>query len=343
MYKYLIRPLLFALSPETAHRVTVGLLRFVGRLPFGRRIMRLTCGVHHKSLEREVLGMHFENPVGVAAGLDKNGTFYKELSSLGFGFVEIGAVTPRAQSGNPRPRLFRLPDDNAIVNRMGFNNDGVEALVRRLKHGHRHTIIGANIGKNTDTPNEEAVDDYLRLFRLLYEYVDYFVVNVSCPNVQNIGALQNGKALREILAPLFEFRCGQNNYRPILVKVSPDLTFEQLDEIIEVLIDTPLDGIEATNTTTSREGLRAPQNQIDFVGRGGLSGRPLHKRAVEVVRYIHTRTEGRYPIIGVGGIMSAADAHEMLDAGADLIQLYTGFIYNGTGLVREICKSLIKR
>jgi dihydroorotate dehydrogenase len=343
MYKKLIRPILFLFNPETAHKITAAMLRFFGALPLGRRIIALFCKVEHPSLEREVLGIKFPNPIGVAAGLDKDATFYRELSALGFGFIEVGAVTPRSQPGNAKPRCFRLKKDRAIINRFGFNNLGMEKMAERLSAKRKKGIVvGVNLGKNSDTPNEQAASDYLKSFRALYDSADYFVVNVSCPNVENIGKLQNKDSISEILEPMFAFRRGQNNYRPILVKVSPDLSFEQLDEIVDVLIETPLDGLVATNTTTSRDNLKTSEKRIKRIGRGGLSGAPLHKRAVEVVRYLHKKTEGNYPIIGVGGIMSVDEAQEMLDAGANLIQLYTGFIYEGPSLVKNICKRLIK-
>lgn len=343
MYKNFIRPILFMFGPETAHKITSSLIRFAGWLPFGRLIIGMFCKVKHPSLQREVLGIKFPNPIGVAAGLDKDATFYQELSAMGFGFIEVGAVTPRPQPGNEKPRCFRLPKDRALINRFGFNNKGMEAMAERLKAERKKGIVvGVNLGKNTDTPNENAATDYLKSFRTLYDSADYFVVNVSCPNVQNIGKLQNKDSIKEILEPMFDFRRGQNNYRPILVKVSPDLNFTQLDEIVDVLVETPLDGLVATNTTTSRDTLQTSSRKVNRIGRGGLSGAPLHKRAVDMVHYLRVKTNGNYPIIGVGGIMSVEDAQEMLNAGADLIQLYTGFIYEGPSLVKNICKSLIK-
>ncbi len=343
MYKFFIRPILFLFNPETAHKITVRLIRFAGMIPFGRKIMSLMNKEKHPSLEREVLGIKFPNPIGVAAGLDKDATFYRELSALGFGFIEVGAVTPRPQPGNAKPRCFRLKKDRALINRFGFNNHGVEEMADRLNAQRKKGIIvGVNLGKNSDTPNEQAANDYLKSFRKLYDSADYFVVNVSCPNVENIGKLQNKESIKEILEPMFDFRRGQNNYRPILVKVSPDLTYMQLDDIVEVLKETPLDGLVATNTTTSRNNLKTSDKRIQNIGRGGLSGAPLHKRAVDIVHYLHKQTDGNYPIIGVGGIMSVEEAQEMLDAGANLVQLYTGFIYEGPSLLKNICKSLIR-
>jgi len=342
MYDSIFRPLLFLFGPERIHSVTVGLLRILEHIPGMRFLVGLFFRENNPALQREVLGIKFPNPVGLAAGFDKNAEIYDMLSALGFGFVEVGAVTPKPQSGNPRPRLFRLTQDEAIVNRMGFNNKGMENAISHLRRGSR-IPIGANIGKNTATPNDTAPADYLKLFRSLYEYVDYFVVNVSCPNVKDIGRLQSKENILSILEPFFDFCRGQNTYRPVLVKISPDLSFGQIDDIIEVLIDTPLDGIVAANTTTSRAGLRTSGRQIEKIGAGGLSGRPLKERALEIVRYVHEKTEGRYPIIGVGGVMDEQDALDMLDAGADLVQIYTGLIYRGPSLVRRICKALVQR
>ncbi len=343
MYKTILRPILFRFPPETIHRLIMTCLKIGGKIPGGRALIRSLCTYRHPSLEREVFGMRFPNPIGLAAGFDKNAEAYDDISALGFGFVEVGTVTPKPQPGNPRPRLFRLPADQALINRMGFNNHGVENMQRNLRGRDRRTIVGCNLGKNTLTPNEEAPADYLRIFRCLYEYVDYFVVNVSCPNVKNITALQNRESLYEILQGLFDFRRGQNQYRPILIKISPDLDFEQLDDMIAILKETPLDGIVATNTTTSRAGLQTNKKTVNAIGNGGLSGAPLTARSLEVIRYVHEKTEGRYPIIGVGGIMTPEDACNMLDAGASLVQVYTGFIYNGPAFVKRICKLLRQR
>lgn len=343
MYKRIIRPILFLFNPETIHGLVAGMLRFAGKLPGGRALLRACYSYKDPSLEREVLGIKFPNPVGLAAGFDKNARYYKEMASLGFGFVEVGTVTPKPQPGNPRPRLFRLKEDNALINRMGFNNNGVEAMVKNLRNRNKDIVIGGNLGKNTLTPNEEAPADYLKMFRSLYEYVDYFVINVSCPNVKDITALQNKESLMGILGGLFDFRRGQNDYRPILLKISPDLPREQVDDIVGILIDTPLDGLVAVNTTTSREGLDTPSKIISNIGNGGLSGAPLSERSVEMVRYLHAKTEGRYPIIGVGGVMTPEDAQRLLNAGASLVQVYTGFIYEGPSFVKRICRSLAGR
>lgn len=343
MYKKIIRPVLFWFNPESVHGFVAGMLRFTGKLPGGRALLRTFFSYKDPSLEREVFGIKFPNPVGLAAGFDKNARYYKDMSALGFGFIEVGTVTPKAQPGNPRPRLFRLKKDNALINRMGFNNHGVEAMVKNLRERDKNIVIGGNLGKNTLTPNEDAPADYLKMFRSLYEYVDYFVINVSCPNVKDITALQNKESLMAILEGLFDFRRGQNNYRPVLLKISPDLPYEQVDDIVDILIDTPLDGLVAVNTTTSREGLNASAKTLSSIGNGGLSGAPLTERSVEMVRYLHEKTEGRYPIIGVGGVMSPEDAQRLLDAGASLVQVYTGFIYEGPGFVKRICKSIAHR
>ncbi len=350
MYK-LIRPLLFKIAPETIHHIIVWGLKVLHYIPGGRVLLRACFTLRHPSLEREVFGIRFPNPVGLAAGFDKDAEVYDEVGALGFGFVEVGAITPKAQPGNPKPRLFRLPLDKALVNRMGINNKGLDSAVHNLRCNRcdedaprrRRTILGANVGKNTLTPNEAAPGDYLKVFRSLYEYVDYFTVNVSCPNVAELACLQEKDNLRDILGELVDFRRGQNNYRPILMKISPDLTHQQIDDMIEVMTSCGIDGIMATNTTTSREGLKTEPFTVGKIGRGGLSGAPLTKRSVEMVRYIHEKTQGNFPIIGVGGIMSPEDALAMLDAGASLIQVYTGFIYEGPCFVRKICKALKER
>lgn len=343
MYKKIIRPILFRFNPERIHHWTVGALRFSGRIPLVRNIIRRMFTVSDPRLERDVLGMRFPNPVGMAAGFDKDATAYRELGMLGFGFVEVGTVTPLAQPGNPKPRSFRLPKDKALINRMGFNNGGMENAANNLRGRKDKPIIGVNIGKNTLTPNESAPQDYLKLFRGLYEFADYFVVNVSCPNVVGLAKLQTEDYLLSIVEPMLEFRRGQNEYRPILVKISPDLTKEEIDAVVKVVIDTLVDGVVATNTTTRREGLHISRKKLDQIGNGGLSGAPLTKRAIETVRYVHEKTEGRYPIIGTGGMMTEQDVLDMLDAGADLVQIYTGLIYNGPGFVKKICKALLRR
>lgn len=340
MYKKIIRPLLFRLQPETIHHLMVAALRIGRFVPLLKPCMRSVCTYKNEKLEREVFGLKFPNPIGLAAGFDKNAEIYDMMGAMGFGFVEIGTVTPRAQPGNPKPRLFRLPQDSAIINRMGFNNRGVERAVSKLRHRHPGLIIGGNIGKNTVTANENATADYLQLFRRLYDYVDYFVVNVSCPNVANLTGLQSKQSTIDILMPLKEFRKGQSDYRPILLKISPDLSQEQVDTMIDVVRECRIDGIVATNTTTARQPLTTDPEQVKAIGNGGLSGRPLTERSRAMVRYIHTKTEGKLPIIGVGGVMTVDDAQQMLAAGASLVQVYSGFIYEGPGFVKRICQRL---
>lgn len=342
MYRRIIKPILFSLTIERAHHVALLLLRIIGLIPGGRWFLRKCYTVRHPALEREVFGVKFANPVGLAAGFDHNGEAYRELAALGFGFIEIGTVTPRPQAGNPRPRVFRLPKDRAIINRIGLSNRGLDKTICHLRRPHEGLIVGCNIGKNTVTPPENAAADYLRLFRNLYQYADYFTVNISCDNACHDEKTYTRGHLLSILDPLFDFRRGQSEYRPVMLKISPDLSDEEIDRVTDVLMSTPLDGIVASNGSHgSRQGLRTSRTSLDKIGSGRLSGAPLTQRAVEVVRRIHTRSGGNFPIIGVGGIMSPADAKAMLDAGADLLQLYTGYIYEGPGLVGEICRSLI--
>lgn len=342
MYKHFFRPLFFLISPETIHHLIVFGLKAGQWIPGFDALLRALFTVKHPSLEREVFGLKFPNPVGLAAGFDKNAEVYNEIAGFGFGFIETGTVTPKGQPGNPKPRLFRLPKDQALINRMGFNNNGADAMLKQLQKKKRKTVIGVNLGKNTATPNEQAPAEYLSSFRQLYDYADYFVVNVSCPNVKDLCGLQNKEHLKEIVSGLTEFRRGQSTYTPILMKVSSDLTQSQIDDTIEVLQESGMDGIVAVNTTTSREGLATDPETVASKGNGGLSGKPLTQRSVEMVRYIHQKTGGCFPIIGVGGIMTVDDAMAMLDAGASLIQIYTGFIYNGPGFAKKICKRLIK-
>ena len=341
MYRRIIKPLLFSLNIERAHHVVLLMLRIFGLIPGGRWLLRKCYAVEHPALEREVFGMRFANPVGIAAGFDRNGEAFRELAALGFGFVEVGTVTPRPQTGNPRPRVFRLPKDNAIINRIGLANRGLETAIRHLRRPHGGVIVGCNIGKNTSTPAENAPADYLKLFRNLYQYADYFTVNISCDNSCREGTTHTRDHILQILNPLFDFRRGQNQYRPIMLKISPDMTDEVIDRITDVMLETPLDGIVATNGSHNREGLKTSRTTLEKIGSGRLSGAPLTRRAVEIVRRIHTRSGGTYPIIGVGGLMSADDVRAMLDAGADLVQLYTGYIYEGPGLVRDVCRALI--
>ncbi len=313
------------------------------QLPGAAAMADRQFGVADKRLERKLFGLTFPNPVGLAAGLDKNAVLVDELSHFGFGFIEIGTLTPRPQAGNPVPRLFRLPADGGLINRMGFNNDGVAVAVERLRERKGKIIIGGNIGKNKDTPNEAAEQDYIACFEALYEVVDYFVINVSSPNTPNLRALQEREPLQRLILALQNQNLARAKPKPILLKIAPDLNEAQLDDIVAMAAETNLSGLIATNTTISRSGLQTPSNNIEQIGAGGLSGKPLAKRATEVIRYLHRQSGGSIPIIGVGGIFSPEDALEKLAAGASLIQLYTGFIYEGPALVRNINKALLSQ
>ncbi len=341
MYNRIIKPLLFALSIERAHRAVLVALRLTGMSRAGRWILGRCWRTEHPALEREVFGVHFRNPIGLAAGFDTDGEAVDAFGAMGFGFVEVGTVTPHAQSGNQHPRIFRLTKDRAIVNRLGLENCGLERMIRNLRRGHEGIVIGCNIGKDPATPPEQAPRDYLKLFRNLYQYVDYFTVNISYGDAAHEVENHTRAYVERILQPLIDFRRGQNQYRPIMVKISPDITDEQIDGIAQVLIDTPLDGVVATNGTYRREGLRTSRMSMNHIGAGRLSGAPLTARAIEVIRRVHTKSGGAYPIIGSGGVMSAADVKAMMDAGADLVQLYTGFVFEGPALLGDICNALI--
>ena len=340
MYRF-FRPLFFAFPPEAIHAFVAALMRFAYTIPPLRALIRKIFIVKHPALEREFCGLKFSNPVGLAAGFDKNAKLYQSFSMLGFSFIEIGTVTPKGQPGNPKPRSFRIKRDNALINRMGFNNKGVDAAVKQLKRKRPDVIIGGNIGKNTATPNDEAPADYLECFRKLYPYVDYFTVNVSCPNVANLSELQNIGSLAGILSAVLAERDRQECRKPVLVKISPDISLLHLDEILDLAEKTGIDGIVAINTTTSRNDLTTGSEQIAQIGKGGLSGKPLTGKALETVNYIRQHTSGRLPVIGVGGIMTAQDAINMINAGATLVQIYTGFIYEGPSLAKKINKALI--
>lgn len=341
MFK-LLQILVPLLGAERAHDWAVALLHCIGKLPGAKWLMSKIYAVHHPSLEREVFGLKFKNPVGIAAGYDRNGEIFRELGALGFGFVEIGTVTPVHQPGNPKPRIFRLDDDKAILNRVGLSSKGLERVISNLRSGNKDVVVGCNIGKNTITSPENAPADYLKVFRNLYQYVDYFTVNVSYNTTFKQYVPRTRESIMAILEPLFDFRRGQNQYRPILLKISPDLSNEDIDMMTDIMIDTPLDGIVATNSTTNMQGLATPQQKLKSLGIGTVSGRPLTQRSIEVVRRIYERSNGTYPIIGVGGLMTPEDVHQMLAAGATLVQLYTGFVYEGPKLVSDICHSLIK-
>lgn len=340
MYKALIRPILYSFQPEKAHHIAMGLLMLFCKCPFFPPILRGMFQFSDKRLEREVFGIKFKNPVGLAAGFDKEASFYNELSNFGFGFIEIGTITPKGQPGNDKPRLFRLTEDDALINRMGFNNGGMESAIKNLKKRRKGLIIGGNIGKNKVTPNENATADYLACFHGLFDLVDYFVVNVSSPNTPGLRDLQDKEPLTLLLNTLQEENKKKTTPKPILLKIAPDLSNEQLDDIVDILSDTKIAGVIATNTTIDRSKLTTPTATVKAIGNGGLSGLPVKARSTEVIRYLHNKSSGSFPIIGVGGIHSAEDAIEKLNAGASLVQIYTGFIYEGPGLIKKINKAL---
>lgn len=343
MYKSIIRPILFLFSPERIHQFVFCCLRFVQTIPGGLKLTSLFFSYRSSNLEREVFGIRFPNPVGLAAGMDKDAEVYDVLGQMGFGFIEIGTVTPKPQPGNDKPRLFRLPANQALINRMGFNNKGVVAMAHKLRNKRTKVIVGGNIGKNKTTPNPEAGQDYLTCFEVLYPYVDYFVVNVSSPNTPNLRELQDKEPLTLLLSSLRKLALEKSAYKPILLKIAPDLELSQLDDILDIVSITGIDGIVATNTTISREGLSYSAEWVERLGTGGLSGKPLTQRTTEVIRYLHTKSAGKVPIIAVGGIMSASDALEKLEAGASLVQIYTGFVYEGPAFARKINKYLASR
>jgi dihydroorotate dehydrogenase len=341
---WFIRKILFLFDPEKVHYFSTNTLNFILKIPFVKVIFKKLFSIEHQILERNILGLKFKNPVGLAAGFDKNATMFQDLEYLGFGFIEVGTVTPKPQEGNEKPRLFRLKKDEAILNRMGFNNDGLESVKLRLKNRKKDgLIIGGNIGKNKITSNEDAINDYIIAFNELFDVVDYFAVNVSSPNTPNLRALQEKEPLTKILSELQLLNNYKKIPKPILLKIAPDLTNEQLDDIIEIVRVTKIAGVIATNTTINRTELKTDEKIIESIGAGGISGKPLTERSTEVIRYLHNKSNAAFPIIGVGGIHSPEDAIEKLKAGASLIQLYTGFIYEGPGLIKRINKELIKQ
>ena len=344
MYNTILKPLLFSFKPEKAHKITMQLFRLSLSLPFGRKIFKSLYTLEDKKLQRTLFGLNFDNPVGLAAGFDKDGRYFKDLENLGFGFIEIGTVTPKPQDGNPKPRLFRLKEDDALINRMGFNNEGLDAFVERIKkRSNDRIIIGGNIGKNKVTPNEMAFRDYEICFEALYPYVDYFVVNVSSPNTPNLRDLQEKEPLTKLLNSIQKLNQDKIAPKPILLKIAPDLTEGQLDDIIDIVSDTKIDGLIATNTTVDRSNLSTDQSVIQQIGNGGLSGAPLRNRSTEIIRYIHTKSNGSIPIVGVGGISKPEDAIEKLEAGASLVQVYSGLVYYGPGLIRDINKAILDK
>ena len=342
MYKILVRPVLFLFDPEKVHHFTFSLIRFLCKIPFVASIFRGMYQVEDKRLERTLFGITFKNPVGLAAGFDKNAVLYNELANFGFGFIEIGTVTPIGQVGNPKKRLFRLKDDKGIINRMGFNNDGLEVAIEQLKKNKGKLIIGGNIGKNTQTKPENYTADYEACFKGLHPYVDYFVLNVSCPNVGSHAKLNDKDYLLELISAVQKLNNQEVIQKPILLKIAPDLNNNQLDEIIELVYETKIDGVIASNTSTTRDNLKASDELLKEIGNGGLSGQPIKAQSTKVIQYLSDNSNKAFPIIGVGGIHSAEDAIEKINAGADLVQIYTGFIYEGPNLIKEINKALIK-
>ncbi len=342
MYKILIRPILFLFDPEKVHHFSFSIIKVISKIPGFVCLLRTLYRVKDQRLERKLFGLTFENPVGLAAGFDKNAVLYNELANFGFGFIEIGTVTPKAQTGNPKKRIFRLISDRGIINRMGFNNDGLQNAIKNLKKNKGKVIIGGNLGKNTSTPPEKYTEDYLQCFKELHPYVDYFVLNVSCPNVGSHAKLSDKSYLIELIS---EVKKANNNFKkqkPILLKISPDSNKIQLDEVIEIVENTKIDGVIATNTSTSRNNLKTSKEKISNIGNGGLSGKPISQKSTEIIKYLATKSNKSFPIIGVGGIHSASDAIEKLYAGADLVQIYTGFIYEGPSLIKKINKAILR-
>ena len=342
MYKTIIRPILFCFDPEKVHYFTFSVIRNLSKLPGIKGVIKSLYMVEDKRLERQLFGLTFKNPVGLAAGFDKNAVLYNELSNFGFGFIEIGTVTPKAQEGNPKKRLFRLKEDNGIINRMGFNNEGLQAAITQLKKNKGQLIIGGNIGKNTQTLPEDYTKDYLECFNALHPYVDYFVLNVSCPNVGSHAKLNDKDYLLELISSVQKANATFSKQKPILLKIAPDLNTVQLDEIIELIAETNLDGVIASNTSIDRTGLKTSEQRLSDIGNGGLSGKPIKEKSTKVIQYLAEKSNKAFPIIGVGGIHSAEDALEKLEAGADLVQVYTGFIYEGPSLIKRINKALLK-
>jgi dihydroorotate dehydrogenase len=346
VYKLIIRPILFLFDPEKVHYFTFSLVRILCKIPLVSNIFRSLYQVNDKKLERTLFGLTFKNPVGLAAGFDKNAVLYNELANFGFGFIEIGTVTPKGQAGNPKKRLFRLKQDQGIINRMGFNNEGLQTAIQQLKKNKGNVIIGGNIGKNTQTSPENYTSDYLECFKGLHPYVDYFVLNVSCPNVGSHAKLNDKEYLLELI-----FACQKLNtelslsdtskLKPILLKIAPDLNHQQLDEIIELVAETKIDGVIASNTSTNRLNLKASKERLEEIGNGGVSGQPIKNQSTEVIKYLADNSNKSFPIIGVGGIHSEKDALEKIKAGADLVQIYTGFIYEGPGLIKKINKEIL--
>ena len=342
MYKSIIRKILFKFDPEAVHYFTFDAIKLLCKIPLVPALIRSLFQVNHPKLERELFGLRFKNPVGLAAGFDKNAVLYNELANFGFGFIEIGTVTPKAQEGNPKKRLFRLQEDKGIINRMGFNNAGLEAAISQLKKNKKQIVIGGNIGKNTQTLPEAYTDDYLECFSALHPYVDYFVLNVSCPNVGSHAKLNDKDYLEELINAVQSLNTTFKETKPILLKIAPDLNTTQLDEIIALVKATKIEGVIASNTSVSRENLKADAATLESIGNGGVSGQPITSKSTQVIKYLSDNSQKAFPIIGVGGIHSEKDALDKLNAGADLVQIYTGFVYEGPALVKRINKAVLK-
>jgi len=342
VYKSIIRPIFFLFDPEKIHYFTFSLIHFLCKIPLVSSIFRGLYQVNDKKLERNLFGLTFKNPVGLAAGFDKNAVLYNELANFGFGFIEIGTVTPKGQEGNPKKRLFRLKDDQGIINRMGFNNEGLQAAIHQLKKNKGKVIIGGNIGKNTQTPSENYTRDYKECFKGLHPYVDYFVLNVSCPNVGSHAKLNDKEYLVELITECQNLNNKEEKQKPILLKIAPDLNNQQLDEIIELVAETKIDGVIASNTSTSRNNLKVTPERLQEIGNGGISGQPIKHQSTKVIQYLADNSNKSFPIIGVGGVHSEQDALDKIAAGADLVQIYTGFIYEGPGLVKRINKAIVR-
>ena len=340
MYKLLIRPILFLFDPEKVHDFIFFFIKSTFRIPFVKFFIKKFFNQEDLLLERNLWGIKFKNPIGLAAGFDKDADLFNELSSFGFGFIEIGTLTPLPQKGNPKKRLFRIKAENGIINRMGFNNKGVDSAIKRLKTKNK-IIIGGNIGKNKNTPNEKASADYIACFNELFDYVDYFVINVSSPNTPNLRELQDKKPLTALIKAVQERNKLKKKPKPLLLKIAPDLSDYQLINILNICDDTQLDGLIATNTTLSRNPLEEPPESIKKIGAGGLSGLPLADRSTEVIRFLRSKNK-KIPIIGVGGIGDVSRALEKIDAGANMIQIYSGFVFKGPSLIKKINEALIK-
>lgn len=343
MYKIFIRPLLFLFDPEKIHHFTFKVIKVTSKIPFFSFFRKKAYCTNDSRLEQNIFGLTFKNPVGLAAGFDKNGVLYNELENFGFGFVEVGTVTPKPQEGNPKKRLFRIKSDTGLINRMGFNNNGVEALTQKLKNKKTKIIIGGNIGKNTSTLPENVISDYITNFEVLHDHVDYFVVNVSCPNVGSMAKLQDKDFQIELLNKLQSINGSRKSPKPILLKIAPDLNDVQLDEVIEIVQTTKIDGVIASNTSVNRENLKTSKSDLEAIGNGGVSGQPVKERSTRVIKYLAEKSNRSFPIIGVGGIHSAKDATEKIKAGASLVQIYTGFIYEGPALIKKINQEVLNQ